>query len=140
MSDEEAQKLWDACLIKSWRQFYTIRTAYAMFKSIANKSVYEFDLLRKPPDSYPWKVGVRFFVAERLPKINEKLYKLSPEHDVKLLRVLQKTKYTTATTRFTRDRERDSAIRKSKAENMKGLLNKTKYLDRNHNTNWNVTQ
>jgi hypothetical protein len=140
MTDQEAQKLWDACLIKSWRQFFTLYQAYNMFYSIAAKSVHDFDILRKPSPSTPWKVGVRMFVAQRLPKINEKLHKLSPENDIKLLNVLQKTKYTTATQDLNVDNERKNARLKHKNDLAFVDLNTTKYYDRNASTNWSTVK
>ena len=140
MDKAEAQKLWDACLIKSWREFYTIGQACEMFNSIAKKSVHDFDILRKPNPKMPWSVGARMFVAQRLPKINEKLLTLSPEKHIYLLNILQKTKYTTATQNLNPDRERINAIEQAKKDHAFGTFNAQKYKDRNKKTDWGTVK
>jgi hypothetical protein len=67
MSD---QKNWDAAMIKTWRNAGSLLAAMIAFKAISGKQADQCDppLRRMPPLNFPWKVGIRVFVAKFLSK------------------------------------------------------------------------
>ncbi len=139
MTDQEAQKIWDACLIKGWREFKELWKSMSMFEGMTGKKLDDFELLRTP-QAVPWEVGVRVFVAQRLPKINDWLYTKGPEHDIALLRSLQASKYTTASQNLNPDRARERARRHAKKDMAFIALNTEHYRNRNQATDWGVTK
>jgi hypothetical protein len=112
-----------------------------MFYSITKIKVEDVDppLLRLPPKNYPWKMGVRFFVAEQLSKISARLWEQPPEKDVVLLKKLKGSKYDTEKERF-----HDSDLTKQKRAvrtNLKRQEFTTRAVsERNSATNWNVVK
>ncbi len=139
MTDETAQKIWDACLIKSWREFRDLYQTLVAFESIAGARIDQFNLFRTPC-GVPCKVGVRSFVAQRLPKLNDRLHAKGREHDVALLRSLQQSKYTTATQNLNPDREHAAARRNVIKNQAKIALDVARYSERNRSTDWRVTK
>lgn len=134
------QKYWDACLIKVWRNAGTVLDVIQMYRSITNKEI-DDSLLRTPSKYYPWKIGVRVFVAERLEKISRKLWEQPPEKDVELLNRLQTSKYTTSNeSTLTVDKEKKNQQSQSKRNILKVGMSHLSYKNRNNNTNWNITK
>ena len=139
MTNEEAQKFWDACLIRCWRDCKTIRSCYLMFHHATGFKTEDFDLLRTTL-TMPWDVPVRVFMAQRLPKIGDRLFARGKEHDLALLRSLQGSKYTTSTNNLRPDSERDAARRATRKDQAFLRLNTHKYGNRNHDTDWSVVK
>ena len=139
-----AQEYWDACMIRSWRNFQTIGETTYMFNSICNKWPEEIQprLLRLPADGTPRNITIRYFVAHFLPKINDFLCDQLPEKDVDLLRALKKSKMDTFDRAYktNADKEKDNTISKVKRDRVKMAGNTISYNIRNHDTNWNVTK
>ena len=134
----ELQKTWDACLIRCWRQNLTVLDALMMFKSIAGS--YPENLLRIPKKGFPAKINVRVFVDTYLNKISTRLWAQSQDKDVLLLRKLQESKYDTqyASNNVLNDIKNES--QKAKKNVSKISLDKWKYDNRNHATDWNTHQ
>lgn len=70
------QEYWDACLIRTWRQSGSVLDAMMMFKSITKIQMEDVEpkLLRIPRVGFPWKIGIKVFVAEHLSKISARLW------------------------------------------------------------------
>lgn len=132
------QKYWDACLIKVWRAGGQLLDAVLMFKSITGKDVSECNLKRTPPGGMAWKMGVRVFVAEFLPKISARLWEQEPSKDVALLKALEKSSYTTC--QRTRDRELAKTKREAKQNETEISMLANKIASRNRKTDWGVTK
>ena len=88
------QEYWDACLIRTWRQSGSVLDAMMMFKSITKIQMEDVEpkLLRIPKDGFPWKTGVKVFIASHLSKISNRLWDQPPEKDVALLKKLKDSK------------------------------------------------
>ena len=67
------QEYWDACLIRAWRNFYSLKELNKMFHSITGKWPSEMEprLLRTSTRWLPLHMGVRYYTAQFLPKINK---------------------------------------------------------------------
>jgi hypothetical protein len=132
------QKYWDACLIKAWRDGRQLQHAVLMFESITNQGILDCNLKRTPPPGMMWKMGVRVFVAEYLPKISERLWNQEPSKDAALLNALEKSNYTSC------KRGGDLVLAKIKRQThqneSKASLLRTKVNDRNRGTDWGVTK
>lgn len=133
------QKIWDACLIKTWRNAGTVLDAIQMYQSITHKEL-DFSLLRVPRLGYPWKTGIRVFVASHLYKINKRLWDQSPEKDVDLLRKLQTSSYTTSIDRASIDKEMENERAKYRTNRKRVGMSALSAANRNHDTNWNVVK
>ena len=135
------QEYWDASLIRTWRQNGNVWDALSMFTSITNTKLEEYDppLLRIPPSGFPWKVGVKVFVADRLSKISKRLWDQPPEKDVALLRKLKESKYDTEKD-VIRDNETENNQRKTRVQREKQEFTTRAISDRNNATNWNVVK
>lgn len=138
------QEYWDACLIRTWRNFGSMGQAYAMFHSITNEWPEKVQprLLRIPKEFLPNKVGVRFFCASYLPKINDFLCDKPKEKDVELLRALKNSNMDTLDKRLksNSDKELDNLRAKISYSRTKMAGNTISYSIRNHDTDWNVTK
>jgi hypothetical protein len=139
MSD---QKFWDAALIKTWRTNSTILDAFLLFKALSNKRTYECDppLKRLPPLGMPYKIHVRVFVHDRLPKINDRLWKQTPDKDVLLLRKLETSSYDTLRTAYNRDTSIDTASEDIKRNKSIITANDSFYKNRNSATDWKTVK
>ena len=139
MSD---QKNWDAALIKTWRLAGSVGDVFVLFKALSGKRSDECDppLKRMPAPNYPWKVGVRVFVANHLSKISKRLWEQSPEKDILLLRKLETSPYDTEGEKMHRDKdlEREQVMLKQTRE--RRTLTTSRISDRNKATDWNVTK
>jgi hypothetical protein len=139
MSD---QKNWDTALIKTWRQAGNVGDVYVMFKALAGKRTDECDppLKRMPAPNYPWKIGVRVFVANHLSKISKRLWEQSPEKDILLIRKLETSAYDTEGEKMHVDKElaRERVMLKQTRE--RRTLTTSRISDRNKSTDWNVTK
>lgn len=134
------QEYWDACLIRTWRNGGTRVDALTMFKSITGKNLNECNLLRSFPEK-GFKYAIRPFVAARLPKISEWLFKHPPERDVDLLRKLSKSTYTTLKSDVTvKDKEFRNKTREHKTIVAKNIFTMHLIASRNNNTNGNVVK
>jgi hypothetical protein len=138
MSD---QKNWDAALIKTWRTHGNVIDAMVLFKAIAGKQTDECDppLKRLPPVNFPWKVGMRVFVANHLSKISKRLWDQTPDKDILLLRKLETSSYDTEKDiidDLNLARERGQDIRNRKKVAMSVL----EYSNRNQATDWGITK
>ena len=139
MTDEnkaKQQKYYDALLIRGWRLFQSMRDVDWAFHSIFGLYPSEAGLLRTARVN---KVGVRYFVASRLPKINDRLLAQAPEKDVQLLRKLETSSYDTLATAV-----QDSSIRAESRNLGKRRLiigfSTMKANSRNRDTDWNVSK
>ena len=133
------QKYWDACVIKVWRNAGTVLDVIKMYESITGKKV-DDSLLRTPTSGYPWKVGVRVFVAEHLEKISKRLWEQSPDKDIALLNRLQNSNYTTTKQSTNRDSELKNQESQYKRNRLKVGMSHLAYKNRNNNTNWGITK
>ena len=138
MSD---QKNWDAAVISTWRRAGSVMDAMVLFKAIAGKQTDQCDppLKRIPPPHYPWKIGMRVFVANCLSKISKRLWEQTPDKDILLLRKLETSSYDTETDAINdldlaKERSQDYRNRKKVA------MSTLEYSNRNQATNWGVTK
>ena len=94
MSD---QKNWDAAVISTWRRAGSVMDAMILFKALSGKQTDQCDppLKRLPLVNYPWKIGIRIFVANHLSKISKRLWEQTPDKDILLLRKLETSSYDT---------------------------------------------
>lgn len=133
------QEYWDACLIKTWRTFGCFLDLNSMFHSIVGKWPTEIEprLLRTPTRWTPGKMGVRYYVAHFLPKINDRLLAQPPEKDVFLLRKLQESNYDTAKDYIKSEVEierknnskKNTLARRIVAHNIKAVANRNEATD-----------
>jgi len=141
MSD---QKNWDAALIKTWRLGGNIGDVYVLFKSLSGKRTDECDppLKRMPAPGIPWKIGVRVFVAQYLPKISARLWEQTPDKDILLLRKLETSQYDTLKARMHDEgqAERASLINNVKSNRKRIGMNTLNNSIRNQATDWHVTK
>lgn len=89
--------------------------------------------------NYPWKIGIRVFVANNLSKISKRLWEQTPDKDILLLRKLETSSYDTekdVISDLALQRERDQDYRNRKKVAMSTL----EYSNRNQATNWGVTK
>lgn len=134
------QEYWDACLIKNWRTFGTLNDAFTMFESITGVNRKDADLLRFPNMGLPWKMQVRVFTDNFLPKIHARLLEQEPVQDVLLLKKLSGSKYTVLKQKLPEQKELENE-RKSTYSNRKKIgMSKLEFLNRNNNTNWNIVK
>ena len=133
------QEYWDACLIRTWRQSGSVLDAMMMFKSITKIQMEDVEpkLLRIPKDGFPWKTGVKVFIASHLSKISNRLWDQPPEKDVALLKKLKDSKYDTE-----KDTIHDTALITERSKTYKNktkmeLLSK-KISERNSPTDWST--
>lgn len=133
------QKYWDACLIKVWRNAGTVLDAIQMYKSITGKEI-DDSLLRTPKKGFPWKIGVRVFVADRLEKISKRLWEQPPEKDVDLLNRLQTSKYTTTEQSTQVDKKLKSESAQYKRNRLRVGMESLNHSNRNQKTDWRVTK
>lgn len=139
MSD---QKNWDAALIKTWRLAGNVGDVYMLFKTLSGKRSDECDppLKRVPSATYPWKIGVRVFVANHLSKISKRLWEQTPDKDILLLRKLETSPYDTEIEKMHRDSELLREQKMLKETRERRTLTTTRISDRNRATDWNVTK
>ena len=141
MTAAELQKYWDACLIKQWRLAGTLADLRTMYKSIVGEYPDNHSILRKPEASMPYRIGVRVFVDTRLSKLNELLWKVSPEKDVEILKKLTTSKYDIHRRKSTyAEREVNNTRRRHKKEAAISTLNITLYSERNSATDWDTVK
>jgi hypothetical protein len=133
------QKIWDACLIKTWRNAGNVLDAIQMYQSITHKEL-DFSLLRVPKLGYPWKTGIRVFVAAHLHKISKRLWEQSAEKDIELLRKLQTSSYTTSLDDVSKDQSLANEANQHRRNRKKVGMSNLAYQNRNHDTNWNVVK
>ncbi len=140
------QEYWDACLIKTWRQYGPMLDAVNMFKSITGIDVFEqmgeHNILRTPKKYFPAHTNVRMFVAQYLPKISDRLFAQPPEKDVLLLRKLSTSKYDVEEKAYTTsaDHEHKNLNEKLRRNRLKIGMSTLAVLTRNHDTDWNVVK
>ena len=137
------QEYWDACLIKTWRQYGSFLDAVNMFRSITGIDLFKDyeprTILRTPKRFLPAHTGIRIFVARYLPKISDRLFDQPPEKDVLLLRKLATSKYDTEESAYTTDAEKEHAneIQKLKRNRLKVGMSTLSVVNRNSATDWN---
>ena len=134
------QEVWDACLIRTWRNAGTVLDAVQMYKSMTQIDIHEQDLLRKPKIGYPYKTGIRVFVAAFLPKISERLWNQQPEKDIDLFRALKTSKYTTQEKALRMDKEFTNLDKQIRRNTDQIKVENHFYKNRNRETDWNVTK
>ena len=141
MTTAELQKYWDACLIKQWRLAGTLADLRAMYKSIVGEFPDNHNIRRKPKIGTPYKIGVRVFVDSELSKLNELLWKVTPEKDVEILSKLTTSKYDIHSRPPTNaEREVINTRRKHKKELQINKLSSTLYAERNSATDWDTVK
>jgi hypothetical protein len=138
MSD---QKNWDASVIRTWRRAGSVQDAILLFRDLSGKQTDQCDppLKRLPPTHFPWKIGIRIFVANHLSKISKRLWEQTPDKDILLLRKLETSSYDTEKDiiddlDLARERSQDFRNRKKVA------MSTLEYSNRNQATNWGVTK
>jgi hypothetical protein len=138
MSD---QKNWDAAMIKTWRNAGSLLDAMILFKAISGKQADQCDppLRRMPPLNFPWKVGVRVFVAKSLSKISKRLWEQTPDRDILLLRKLETSTYDTEKDEI-RDRELDNERGQYTRNRKKVAMSTLEHSNRNQATDWGVNK
>lgn len=138
MSD---QKNWDAAVISTWRRAGSIQDAMILFKAITGKQTDQCDppLRRVPPLNFPWKVGVRVFVAKSLSKISKRLWEQTPDKDILLLRKLETSTYDTEKDEI-RDRELDNERGQYVRNRKKVAMSTLEHSNRNQATDWGVNK
>lgn len=131
------QEYWDACLIRTWRQSGSVLDAMIMFKSITKINLEDVEpkLLRVPRVGFPWKIGIKVFVAEHLSKISARLWDQPPEKDVALLKKLKDSKYDTEKDAIA-DNEFKNEISKTVKNKRKIELLSKNNSERNKATDW----
>lgn len=131
------QEYWDACLIRTWRQSGSVLDAMIMFKSITKINLEDVEpkLLRIPRVGFPWKIGIKVFVAEHLSKISARLWDQPPEKDVALLKKLKDSKYDTEKDAIA-DNELKNEISKTVKNKRKMELLSKNNSERNKATDW----
>ena len=97
------------------------------------------NLKRVPRLGYPWKTGIRTFVASYLSKISNRLWDQSQEKDVLLLRKLKTSNYDTDVSAIP-DGELQKKQRALNVSKKKMEFANTKYKQRNSATDWNVNK
>jgi hypothetical protein len=108
-----------------------------MFESITKIRMEDVEpkLLRIPRVGFPWKLGVKVFVAEHLSKISARLWDQPPEKDVALLKKLQDSKYDTEKDAINNNDLRNEMNKTYKNKKKMELLSKT-ISERNSATDW----
>jgi hypothetical protein len=131
------QEYWDACLIRTWRQSGSVLDAMKMFESITKIRMEDVEpkLLRIPRVGFPWKIGIKVFVAEHLSKISARLWDQPPEKDVALLKKLKDSKYDTEKDAIA-DHELKNEISKTVKNKRKMELLSKNNSERNKATDW----
>ena len=138
MSD---QKNWDAALIKTWRTNANVGDALKLFAALSGKYVTDCDppLKRIPSIGFPWKVGVKVFVASHLPKISTWMWGHKADRDIDLLRKLEGSNYDCL----------EKAISDAKLANARSAMHRDEkriamstlaYSNRNNDTNGNIVK
>jgi len=138
MSD---QKNWDAAVIKTWRNAGSVFDAVSLFHALSGKRLDECDppLKRVPPVPYPWKIGIRVFVANHLSKISRRLWEQTPDKDILLLRKLETSPYDTEKDAI-HDRELDNARGQYISARKRIAMSTLDVSNQGYNTDWNVTK
>ena len=141
MTTAELQKYWDACLIKQWRLAGTLEDLRTMYKSIVGEFPDNHNIRRKPKIGMPYKIGVRVFVDSELSKLNELLWKVTPEKDVEILSKLTTSKYDIHSRPLTNaEREVKNTSKKHRKELQINKLSFTLYAERNSATDWDTVK
>ena len=142
LTQAQLQEYWDACLIKRWRKFGTVLDAIYEWERLTGRRFNDTEMLRKPKLGFPWQIGMRIFVADFLPKINDRLHDQSPDKDVALLKKLQTSTYTTLKTAVRTAMTRSIDEQKAALDKNRAIakLNSELYKSRNHDTDWGVTK
>ena len=138
MSD---QKNWDAALIKTWRNAGSVFDAMVLFKAISGKKVEDIEppLKRIPPTPYPWRIGIRIFVANHLSKISKRLWEQDPSKDILLLRKLETSPYDTEK-EFVHDKELNNEREQYVRNRKKIAMSTLAVSNQGYDTDWNVTK
>jgi hypothetical protein len=138
MSD---QKNWDAALIKTWRNAGTLFDAMRLFTALSGKKLEDIDppLKRVPPVPYPWKIGIRVFVANHLSKISKRLWDQTPDKDILLLRKLEASPYDTEKDAI-HDRELDNEREQYIRNRKKVAMSTLDVSNQGRDTDWNVNK
>jgi hypothetical protein len=131
------QEYWDACLIRTWRQSGSVLDAMKMFESITKIRMEDVEpkLLRTPRVGFPWKIGIKIFVAEHLSKISARLWDQPPEKDVALLQKLKDSKYDTEKDVIQNSDFKNEISKTNKNKRKMELLSKH-ISERNKDTDW----
>lgn len=109
MTHADLQELWDTILVQTWRRFGTIHDALDAWEDQTGQKLWgpEPRLLRIPSKGTPWKIGMRVFAAQHLPKISDRLWAQPPERDAALIAKLQTSSYDTLRNALRADDTRD---------------------------------
>ncbi len=131
------QEYWDACLIRTWRNSGTMIDAFKMFESIVGKHPQTLKLLRTPGEHF--HTQIRVWVASKLPRIGDWLFKRDASQDTLLLKKLSESKYDThAETALLPDTEKKALYAENYRNRQRVEFNTTKMANRNRNTDGNV--
>jgi len=144
MTHEEMQLLWDQAMVRAWRRFDSVLDAMIFWKATTQMSVFDVSppLRRLPPVGMPWKIGMRSFVARKLPKISDRLWAQPPERDEALIAKLQGSTYDTLTSDHQSNSDRELYYeRKRSHKNSEVLkLDSARRSDRNRDSDWSTTK
>ena len=135
------QEYWDACLIRGWRNFYSLSQTYNIFHSITGKLPWKIEprMKRFPRSAIPGGVGVRVYMSSYLPKINDRLLAQDPEKDVALLKKLSTSDYDTVEVRI-HDRELEREKQMLYTNRKRVGMNTLNASVRNRDTDWSVVK
>ena len=137
------QEYWDACLIRAWRNFQNMSDLNKTFRSITGKWPEEVEprLLRTPIKWMPHTTGVRYYTAQFLPKINDRLLAQKPEKDVAMLRKLQESKYDVEEAIKSEDEKHSNYVGAVSRRDRALREYKTTMISRaNEDSDWNVVK
>jgi hypothetical protein len=140
------QEYWDACLIKTWRNYGSYLEAVNMFESITGINLLDEHanrtILRTPKKFFPHHSGIRIFVAQFLPKISDRLFDQPPEKDVLLLKKLSTSKYDVEEKAYTNqfDNQHKNQARSQRINQLKVGMSTQSVSSRNQATDWNVVK
>lgn len=140
ITKEEAQRIWDTCLLETWRSDSKLMVTVSKFNEEAGVKLTEVKLRRVPPFGYPWTVPVRVFVHERLEKIGNRMWNMPPERDAALIEKLQTSTYDTANQNLNRDNDLARERRQEKKNREKLMLDSRNYSRRNQKTDWSTVK
>ena len=120
-----------------------MKAAMSMFYSITKKRLSDCQLLRSPYNCYnPRNVGVKLFVAQRLPKIGTWLFEKPRDRDVELLKKLSASNYDVLKKpiKSSYDTELGSERSRLISAQKRAAMSALACSNRNYDTDWNVTK
>lgn len=134
------QLSWDRFLIEGWRKDYKLAWAVHRWQEENNKPIDMDSLLRTPRKNFPLNIRIRIFIANFLPKINDRLWDQPVERDEPLIAKLQTTKYDTLNTVIKTEEDRERARENNHKYREMRTYTTLKMSERNAATDWNTVK